>query len=283
MQNFARAVSGHFGLDLFEAGDEARVAHELRYDGMIRMPSVQRVGDDDRRLQRSDHYRDFGARLRSVLNAPVREPKILTHRDAHHFRCLTRFLRAELRCAATRQLARGEIENARGSAQHLRGDESAAANQLDVIGVGPDRQDVDVFHARKLPAPSRRGYFPGKRLLVPQSGYRVELRRSLRGKNPEYESYAHRDYHGYDRESNRDRGVDLHRQRRQPAEGQADENAEHTTQARERRRLDEELKEDLPLRRAERLPDADLARSARHRDHHDRHNPDAADKQSHAR
>ena len=44
-------------------------------------------------------------------------------------------------------------------------------------------------------------------------------------------------------------------------------------------RLEQELPEDLAPPRAERLADADLARPLGHRDHHDRHDADAADHQ----
>src|SRR6185503_12172961 len=39
MNDFARAVHWNFGLDLLEAGDEARIARQLRHDWMIGMPT----------------------------------------------------------------------------------------------------------------------------------------------------------------------------------------------------------------------------------------------------
>ena len=61
--------------------------------------------------------------------------------------------------------------------------------------------------------------------------------------------------------------------------GDADRPAEQA----ERDRFDQELKEDVPPRRAERLADADLARALGDRDEHDVHDADAADEQRHRR
>lgn len=149
-----------FRLDLLETRDEARVADELRHDRVIGVPAVKRVGDDDVWFQPPDHECDFGSRLGRILNPAVGKSKVLSHRDTHHLCGLGGFLCAELGSAATRQLSRGEIENACLSAEHLRGDQCSTANQLDVIGMGCDSEDVDVRHARKLPATGQCGYFP---------------------------------------------------------------------------------------------------------------------------
>ena len=148
-------------LDFFEPGDKARVADELGNYRVIRMPSMQRVGNNDLRLEPSYHDRDFSPRLRRVLNAAVRQPQVLAHSDTHHLGCLAGLLRAKLRRSTTGKLSRGEIENPGGSAEHVRADERAAAQQLDVVGMRGDRENVDLLHARKLPAPTDRGYFGG--------------------------------------------------------------------------------------------------------------------------
>ena len=67
--------------------------------------------------------------------------------------------------------------------------------------------------------------------------------------------------------------MDDHRDR--PAEQDAD----HSAEARQRDRLDEELIEDVPAARADRLADAYLTGPLVHRDEHDVHDPDAADEQ----
>ena len=59
----------------------------------------------------------------------------------------------------------------------------------------------------------------------------------------------------------------------------AEEDAEHAADRREEHRFDQELPEDLAPARAERLAHADLARPLGDRDHHDRHDADAADHQ----
>ena len=51
MENLAGAVGRYFGLDLFQTGDEARVAYELRDDGMIGMSPMKRVSDYNLRLE----------------------------------------------------------------------------------------------------------------------------------------------------------------------------------------------------------------------------------------
>src|SRR5687767_2746890 len=131
MQNLAGAVGWEFRLDLLEASDKARVANQLSDDRMIGMPSMRRVRDYDLRLKSPDHQRHLCARLRSVLDPAVREPKVLAHREAHHLRRLGGLICAQFGSPATRQLPRGEIQNSGGSAQHLRPDQRSAANQLD--------------------------------------------------------------------------------------------------------------------------------------------------------
>src|SRR6266581_7954661 len=107
----------NFGLDLLQARDKASVAHQLRDDGVIRMSPVDRVSDDDPRLETSDDYGDPGAILRRVLNSAVRESKIFANRNSHYLRRLGCFFGAELRSTTTCHLARGEVENSRRSAE----------------------------------------------------------------------------------------------------------------------------------------------------------------------
>jgi len=60
--------------------------------------------------------------------------------------------------APTSQLARGEIQNAGLPSKHVRANERAAANQLDVIRMSCDCEDVYVCHAGKLRVQPRTGY-----------------------------------------------------------------------------------------------------------------------------
>src|ERR1700694_5863733 len=95
-------------------------------------------------------------------------------------------------------------------------------------------------------------------LLVAQRVDWIELGRPLRRKHSEYDADAHRHHHCDDRESEWNGGVDLHRERSEAAQRQSDQDTEHAAEACECRRLDEELKENLSLGGAERLPDANL-------------------------
>src|SRR5690606_27474541 len=63
------------------------------------------------------------------------------------------------------------------------------------------------------------------------------------------------------------------------ADAAAEEDPEQAAERRQHGRLDEELPEDLAAACAKGLADADLARAFGHRDHHDRHDADAADHQ----
>src|SRR6266404_8000108 len=165
MEDLEGAVRRDFRLDLLEAGDEARITNELRDNRMVRMSSVQRMGDYDLRLQTPDHDRNLRACLGRVLDSAIRETQVFAHCDAHHFRRFRSLLRAQLRRAAAGQLSGGEVENSSGPPERMCADESAATNKLDVVGVGGDGEDVDLRHAENL--------------LVPQSVDRIQLRRSL--------------------------------------------------------------------------------------------------------
>src|SRR5688500_16077606 len=96
MQNFARAVSRDFRLDLLEAGDKTRVANQLGDDRVIGIPPMRGMSDYYRRLKPPNHHRDLCPRLGSVLDPAIREPKILAYREAHHLRRLGGLLCAQL-------------------------------------------------------------------------------------------------------------------------------------------------------------------------------------------
>ncbi len=65
----------------------------------------------------------------------------------------------------------------------------------------------------------------------------------------------------------------------QRARAEAEHDAERAAHEGERGGLDQELPQHLPPGRPQRLPEADLLGPVAHRDHHDRHHPDAAHQQ----
>src|SRR6266446_8480139 len=71
MEDLEGAVRRDFRLDLLEAGDDARITNELRDNRMVRMSSVQRMGDHDLRLQTPDHDRNLRACLGRVLDSAI--------------------------------------------------------------------------------------------------------------------------------------------------------------------------------------------------------------------
>src|SRR5712672_3244857 len=188
--------------------------------------------DDDPRLELPDRDGELRPRLGSILDSTIGESEVLPHGDAHHLRGFRGFLCSQLRSSAAGHLSSRQIDDPCRPAEHLGANERAATNELDIVGVGGDGEDVNLFHAENL--------------LVPQGIYRVELRGSLCREHSEYYSDAHRDHHGDYREPDRDTGVDVHRQRSESSKGQPDENPEDTTEAGERGGLDQELKQYLP-------------------------------------
>src|SRR6266566_2133486 len=122
VKNLERAVRRNFGLDLLQAGDETCIPHELRDDRMIRVSSVQRVSDDDLRLQASYHHGHLRPCFGGVLDSAIRESKILSYSDTHQFRRFRGFLRAQIRCPATGHFSGGEVEDSGGPAKHVRAD-----------------------------------------------------------------------------------------------------------------------------------------------------------------
>src|SRR4029077_18399229 len=153
MEDLERTVRRHFRLDLFEAGDEARITNELRDNRMVRMSSVQGMGDHDLRLETPDHDRNLRACFGRVLDSPIRKSEVFSYGDAHHSRRFRSLLRSQLRRSAAIQLSGGEVENSSGPPERMCTDESAAANKLDVVGMGGDGEHVDLFHAENLLVP----------------------------------------------------------------------------------------------------------------------------------
>jgi len=77
--------------------------------------------------------------------------------------------------------------------------------------------------------------------------------------------------------------MNVHRKAGQPSRQQADHDTDQPARTRQRRRLDEKLLKDVATRCANRLPNPDLTRPIRDRDHHHRHHPDPAHQQRHRR
>src|SRR5205814_8438850 len=117
----------------------------------------------------------------------------------------------------------------------------------------------------------RADMFDPAALLVPQRVDWVELGCALRGEHAEDQTDAHGDHHCDECKSDRDSGVDFHRQSRQPAESQADENTERAAEPGEGCRFDQKLKKNFFSRRTQSFTDTDLAGPTRDRHHHDRH------------
>src|ERR1041385_3092719 len=118
-----------------------------------------------------------------------------------------------------------------------------------------------------------------RRLLVAQRLDRIELRRASRGIQTRDESHGHRNSRRHHQRRERDhrrpagvRGDDLREQ-------DADDDAGHAAEQRDRERLDHELRADVDAARADGAADADLARPLHHRGQHDVHDADAADEE----
>src|SRR6185503_6451721 len=73
MDDLERAVPGMVRRDFRQTGDEARVAHELRRDTMVRMSSLTSWRDHDARLVSTNGVGDDRARLRRVDDSRVRQ------------------------------------------------------------------------------------------------------------------------------------------------------------------------------------------------------------------
>src|SRR5690349_5723266 len=76
--------------------------------------------------------------------------------------------------------------------------------------------------------------------------------------------------------ADRHAGIDVHRQSREAAKSQSDDDTKQATETRERRCFDEKLQQDFFPRCTKRFPDSNLARAAGDRDHHDRHHANPA-------
>src|SRR5436189_3619903 len=101
--------------------------------------------------------------------------------------------------------------------------------------------------------------------LVSERHDRIQTGRAPRGPDAEqYADHGGEDERGDDRQWGDDR-VPLEEGAHCGCASAADERADEATQQAEHDRLDEELQEDVAARRAECLPDPDLARPLRHR------------------
>src|SRR6202162_3429234 len=118
-------------LDLLEAGDEARIPNELRDNRMVRMSSVQGMGDHDLRLETPDHDRNLRTCLGRVLDSTIRESQGFAYGAAHHLRSFSSLLRAQLRCAPAGKLSGAEVQNSSAPPERMCANGSAATNKLD--------------------------------------------------------------------------------------------------------------------------------------------------------
>ena len=131
------------GVELGEAGEEARIAHELRRHPVIRVPSARCRCDHHARLERTDALGEREARVRRVGDAGVGQVEVLAQRHAHHARRRVRFAFADLGRAARAHLAGREVDDADALAALGVRDQRAAADEFDVIAVRTDGQQVE--------------------------------------------------------------------------------------------------------------------------------------------
>src|SRR5436190_2832593 len=119
----------------------------------------------------------------------------------------------------------------------------------------------------------------GDWLLVSQRFDRIQARGFERGEQAEEDADARREAdaerEGPPRQRDGEAGQLVHAH----ADAAAEDDADHAAHRRQECRFDQELPEHFPPPRAERFSDADLARALGDRDHHDRHDADAADHQ----
>ena len=133
----------HVGRELGEAGEEARVADELRRDAVVGMPSLERRRDDDARPVAADDPRERRAGARRVLDRGVWKLEVLARAAPDDLRGAVGLLSAQLGRAARAHLALREVEDGGALSQLGRLDQRAAAGELDVVTMRGDGEDGD--------------------------------------------------------------------------------------------------------------------------------------------
>src|SRR5207249_1523985 len=95
------------------------------------------------------------------------------------------------------------------------------------------------------------------------------------GEEAEHDPDGGAEHEPDDRPFDRHVGVEMREDHDQVAEREPRQDADHAANVAQHHGLEQELHQDAPPPRPERLADADLARSLGHRDQHDVHDADA--------
>ena len=150
MEQLEGPEARHIGLDLREAGEKARVGHELRTHAMIGVLAGDRRREHDARLELADQAHELGPRLRRVDDTRVRQPEVHARRNAENLGGVARLGGAELGRAARAHLALCEVDDG-GTPSLRRGfEQRAATRELDVIAVCGDGQNVHGRHGENI-------------------------------------------------------------------------------------------------------------------------------------
>src|SRR5688572_21250258 len=104
---------------------------------MVGMAAVQGVSDDNARLEPPDHQRYACSCLRGIDDSAIGEAQVLSGGDSHHLRRARSLLCTDFTASSGAQLAGRQVEYSSASSEHLRSDQGAAANELDVVRMRP--------------------------------------------------------------------------------------------------------------------------------------------------
>src|SRR5688500_7971869 len=119
--------------------------------------------------------------------------------------------------------------------------------------------------------------------FIPQCQNGVQARCPSRRPDAKDNAYRSREEEGKPYRHRRDIGVPVYRLPQDGGRAHAEDHADQPAEQAQNDCFDQELEEDVDARGTERLSHADLARSLRHRDEHDVHDPDPADEQGDGR
>src|SRR5262249_16425214 len=196
-----RAVGGKAGLDLAKPRVVRGVGDDFPGSPMIRMPVLGVGGEDQPRPLTADEGGQGELVLAADAPPSIAEAESLPKGSPQDFGGSLGFARANLRGPSRSHLAARQIDDAEGVAAILENDQRPSAGELDVVGVGPQGENVNRHALPPVsPPPFRRcrpRLLPRANLSPPFEGCRAicgrrreEARAADRGARPRFRPAA---------------------------------------------------------------------------------------------